>query len=1121
MNLNRVKDYFLLFLLFFYNDIFGQVNGTSGLPIGGIGTGAIKYNAASGTFSANFRTPTRNGDYQLLTNTQFQLFTQRGSEIVTAAKLTAVTVGDSVQDDAIFPLHHVNFGEWNGISVRMTAYIPWAPESISLMCLPAALYEFSLTNNGENEVTVAVGFQITTPAVPQAIPDSGFITSSAGLQFCLLGTAGETVSSLSYGSDYGFFATGLCNNQLTGTTNRLAMRVSVNAAESKTLRFVLAWYQSADQQHYRYSTIWNGVHAAAVSALENFDLYKENAEELVSRMRGSNLPAWLVDQTLNSLVNLVNNSVYLQDGRYCHTEGMWTPEGTMDQMWHARQIYTMINPELAWQELEWWARTQHVTNYAGQIHHDLGENFIYDGWDDTEHSDYRTIYEWVDLNCGFIISVYEAFIATADQDKLNYFWPYVKLAAQRILDQVDLYGSSQYPCTFDNSLSSYDAGGNSQAYNTGLSVAVYQIVKYLAEIMGEPSTAAVYLDAWQAAYTGFENRYLNNTYQTGNYCESALGGPWLLNFLKMDSTWSSEKLGNLFVTITNYYDPLNNGMGLPGGSYSEWQPYLISHLGGYALQTGRTSIWSSLQYDMYERNYYNRNLVFNQELGIPPKVTSPTWIASSALGTNQYISIPVLWRNYYDLAGYHYNKFSGELWLEPKYTNPNTHQLQNTLILIPGSYAVINYTTSGEFYQNQNISFVPDQAMDVTAIYIADLYADSAQSISAVKVNGIDTDYLRMNSGDQTRLRIDWTGTIPVSGIFIEAEGTARPGIGIPPIPQYFQESWGRESQILLEWQPVTGDISGYYIETKINGTFHQIATVSAEDSTYLDTGLLPDQEYIYRIRSYNTQNVSEPSPEVHIFTSKAGDGEVYLALNAGGAEYLSTTGIQYLADASSGYVSGGNTYSTTSAIANTADDVLYQSERYGNFSYAIPLNNGFLDVVLKFAEIYQDVSGARIFQVEIEGQQVINNLDLFLRTGKNKAYDVVNLVELTDGVLNIKFINVADNAKLSALEIREHLDISIGPEETELPLKFSLERNYPNPFNSTTIIPYTLAVESFVQLKIFDVLGRNIKTMVQKKLPAGHHKLSFNAGDLGSGVYLYQLTAGKFVQTRKMILIK
>jgi uncharacterized protein (DUF608 family) len=1111
----------LLLALICYN-IFGKVGGSSGLPLGGIGTGAIKFNAASGTFSANFRTPTRNGDYQLLTDTHFQIFAQRGGNIQTAEILTAVVVGDSVQDDAVFPRHYVNFGEWNGVSVEMTAYLPYAPGSINLMCHPAALYEFTVSNTLSSNAMVSVAFKITTPVVPLAITDSGFVANSANLELCLLGTGYQSVADLSYGNDSGFFNTGLCNNVLSGTTNRLALRVSLAALESKKIRFVLAWYQWADQGHYRYSTIWNNAQAVAVSALDNFDLFKDKAEELVNRMHGSNLPFWLTDQALNSLVNLVNNSVFFQDGRYCHTEGMWSPEGTMDQMWHARQVYTMINPDLAWQELEWWARTQHVQNYTGQIHHDFGTDFNYVDWDNSEHSDYRSIYEWVDLNCGFIISVYEAFIATADQDKLNYFWPYVKLAAQRILNQVQAYGSSQYPYTFDNSLSTYDAGGNSQAYNTGLSVATYQIVKYLAGVMGETATANVYQNALQTAVTGFENRYLDNPYPVGNFCESALGGPWIANFLKLGPFWPKQKLDNLFITISTYYDPLNKGMGYTGGSYSEWQPYLISHLGGYALQTGRTSIWSSLQYDMYERSYDNRNLVFNEQLGIPAKVTSPIWIATSVAGSDQYISIPVVWRNYYDLTGFHYNKYSGELWLEPKYTDATSHQLQNALVIMPGNYATINYTAYGESYQNQNISFAPDQTMEVTAIYIRDLYADSAQSISAVRVNGIETDYLRMGSGDQARLWLNWSGTIPVGGVTIEAEGKARPGAMIPLAPQNFQGSVIGPSQILLQWKPAGGDIYGYYIETGLGGNFQRVATAAANDTAYLETGLLSSHEYTYRIRSFNSQNISDPGPEIKVTTEASGNGEVLLAINAGGANYLSGQGIQYIADATSGYVSGGSTYSTTDTIANTDDDQLYQSERYGDFAYSIPLANGVYNVVLKFAEIYQDTPGARIFRVNIEGQQVINNLDLYLRTGKDRAYDVVIPVDLTDGTLNINFITVMDNAKLSALEIRNRImNSATDPEKSGLPLVFALDQNYPNPFNSKTTITYALARESWVQVEIINMLGQKIKTLVQEKMPAGWHRVQFDAADLGSGVYIYRLKAGDFVQAKKMILIK
>ena len=1120
-----MKKFTAIFLVSLFS-LFAQVNGTSGLPIGGIGTGAIKFSAWNGSFSANFITPTRHGDYQLLQSTQFQLFTKRGGTILTSNKLKAALKNGLPDDDAIFPLHYVNFGDTNEISVEMKAYIPFNPKSVSMMMHPAAMYEFTVTNSGNDAAEAALAFQIETSAVPSAIADSGFISNSSAIQVCLIGKVVNGAGNLSYGSDNGFFTAGACNNQMTTTTNRLALDVSLNPADTKTIRFVLAWYNKDDEEHYGYTALWNSAREVASSAMNNFDEFKEIDNELVSRMRGSNLPEWLTDQTLNSLVNLVNNSVYFQDGRYCHTEGQWQPEGTMDQMWHARQIYTMIKPDLAWQELEWWARTQHVQNYTGQIHHDFGTDFNYVDWDNTEHADYRDISAWVDLNCGFIISVYEAFIATADQNKLSYFWPYVKKAGQRILDQVQQYGSSDYPYTFSNSLSSYDAGGNSQAYNSGLSIVAYNIMKYFSGIMGEPQTDTIYNNAFQKAVEGFKNRYLLNSFQVGNYCESALGGPWIANFLKMGPFWDKQYLDNLYTTISNYYDPLNKGMGYPGGSYSEWQTYLVGHLGGYALQTNRTNIWLSLQKDMYERNYLDRNLVFNEQLGIQPKVNTPILNATSSSGYNQYISIPVLWRNYYDIVGFHQNKYSGELWLEPKLIDPEVHQIQNALVIMPEGYASINYNAYGDSYQDQQIVFKPDQSMNVSALYVLDLYADSLNAISSLKVNGADVSFSRTGSGSQAHLKINWTGTITNAGITIEVEGTAKPGVGIPSAPENLHGTALSPSQILLAWKASTGVVSGYNIELKVNDVFQQIALVNSTDTSYMDTGLLASKEYTYRIRAFNSENFSDPSEEIKLTTQESGNGDVLVALNAGGDTYQSSAGISYVSDASSGQVTGGSTYSTTNAISNTTDDVIYQTERYGDFSYSIPLNNDSYNVVLKFAEIYQDNPGTRIFNINIEGKEVIHNLDLYFRTGKFAAYDVVIPVELKDGTLNINFVTVTDNAKLSALEVRKSIPLSVDPDNNKIVKGYYLSQNYPNPFNPSTTIRYSLQKTSNVKLTIYNILGVKIRTLVDAFQNAGEHNVVWDGKDdhdteVGSGVYLYKLESGNANIQKKMILLR
>jgi len=89
------------------------------------------------------------------------------------------------------------------------------------------------------------------------------------------------------------------------------------------------------------------------------------------------------------------------------------------------------------------------------------------------------------------------------------------------------------------------------------------------------------------------------------------------------------------------------------------------------------------------------------------------------------------------------------------------------------------------------------------------------------------------------------------------------------------------------------------------------------------------------------------------------------------------------------------------------------------------------------------------------------------------------------------------------------------------LPTEYTLYQNYPNPFNPTTTIKYDLPNTSDVSLIIFDILGRKIKELVNTKQQAGKYEVQFNASDLASGVYIYQLIAEKYISSRKMILLK
>ncbi len=105
--------------------------------------------------------------------------------------------------------------------------------------------------------------------------------------------------------------------------------------------------------------------------------------------------------------------------------------------------------------------------------------------------------------------------------------------------------------------------------------------------------------------------------------------------------------------------------------------------------------------------------------------------------------------------------------------------------------------------------------------------------------------------------------------------------------------------------------------------------------------------------------------------------------------------------------------------------------------------------------------------------------------------------------------------------------DIYIGPLvgvqniSSEIPGAYKLAQNFPNPFNPATSIAFDIPQNTFVSLKVFDVLGREVKELVNEKLEPGSYKVNLDASRLSSGTYFYSLTTANFTQTKKMILVK
>jgi Concanavalin A-like lectin/glucanases superfamily/Malectin domain/Domain of unknown function (DUF1929)/Bacterial Ig domain/Bacterial Ig-like domain len=192
-------------------------------------------------------------------------------------------------------------------------------------------------------------------------------------------------------------------------------------------------------------------------------------------------------------------------------------------------------------------------------------------------------------------------------------------------------------------------------------------------------------------------------------------------------------------------------------------------------------------------------------------------------------------------------------------------------------------------------------------------------------------------------------------------------------------------------------------------------------------TALASTTGYTARLDTTIKSSDGTPLPSAYSWSFTTGTPAVpgAVRVNTGGPAYTASGGSTFLADQ---FFSGGSTFSTNHAITGTTDQSLYQNERWGNFSYAIPVNNGTYDVKLHFVELYYGTSvpggaGKRIFSMDILDTPMspdLKNIDIYADVGANAAdVKTISGVTVTDGVLNIQSAyGAADDPEIAAIEV-------------------------------------------------------------------------------------------------------
>jgi hypothetical protein len=151
-------------------------------------------------------------------------------------------------------------------------------------------------------------------------------------------------------------------------------------------------------------------------------------------------------------------------------------------------------------------------------------------------------------------------------------------------------------------------------------------------------------------------------------------------------------------------------------------------------------------------------------------------------------------------------------------------------------------------------------------------------------------------------------------------------------------------------------------------------------------------------------------------------------------------------------------------------------------------------------------------------GSYAITSQTVFI----DNNYSVIPANQLTTGQQVVVWAVVDLSSNKTALQIQSKVSSPTGINETPVIAdNFVLEQNYPNPFNPSTTISFTIQADQLVTLKVFNALGKEIRTLVNGSLTKGTHNVNFNADNLSSGFYLYRLESGNQVQVKKMMLLK
>ncbi|MEZ4691591.1 MAG: T9SS type A sorting domain-containing protein, partial [Ignavibacteria bacterium] len=415
----------------------------------------------------------------------------------------------------------------------------------------------------------------------------------------------------------------------------------------------------------------------------------------------------------------------------------------------------------------------------------------------------------------------------------------------------------------------------------------------------------------------------------------------------------------------------------------------------------------------------------------------------------------------------------------------NTGQFNLNWTISESSSSLINNPGNGNNYTPEQIEQMLSQPKGAADIFHGAEQTDAQGGPDAGGYRWIDSD----EPGGPTFnwVEIATTGT-PITSW---TSGTADDGSVILPLPFTFTYYGNNYTSLKV----VTNGWMGFDVASTSNAYLNAAIPTSAEPNNALypfwdDLDLRTAGNVYYQNDAANNRFIVEYKNVPHYST-----GELYtfqVMLYSDGRIFY-----QYL-DMTASLVNSC-TIGTENAAGSTGLQVVYNAAYLHN-NLAIKIEKG-------LAWLDENPSSGTVTPGGSQSVDVIFN-STGLATG---VYTGVMNVNSNDPLRPVKTIPVKLTVGV----------VGVENNVTGIPSEFALNQNYPNPFNPTTNLEFGIPELEFVSLKIYDMLGKEVKTLVNETKPAGRYRISFDGSDLASGVYYYKIQAGDFVETKRMLLLK